>query len=99
MAAAEAAATRVGATIVGRYSVAYQPHGLTVSVFLAESHIILTTWPELDLLLVDSLLCNPQMNNDDVLDEVRSRLCPRGKVVTQTFGRWIAADPPESAGD
>ena len=59
---------------------------------LAEAH------PELDLLLVDSLLCNPQMNNDDVLDEVRSRLCPTGKVVTQTFGRWIAADPPGSAG-
>ena len=95
--AAEAAAKRVGATIVGQSAIAYEPHGATVSVFLAESHIVLTTWPEYDLLLLDVLLCNAQMSTDDVLDEIRTRLCPNGEPVTHTIERWIAAKPPQAA--
>src|SRR3954453_18437596 len=58
--AARTAAESVGATIVGEYEVRYVPHGLTVAVFLSESHIVLTTWPEHRLTLVDILLCNPE---------------------------------------
>ena len=57
--AAKRAAQSVGATIVGEYEVRYVPHGLTIAIFLGESHIVLTTWPEFNLLLVDILLCNP----------------------------------------
>ena len=46
MAAAIAGAAAVGATVVGESTVRYVPHGLTIAVFLAESHIVLTTWPE-----------------------------------------------------
>ena len=46
MAAAMAAAEAVGATVVGESTVRYVPHGLTIAVFLAESHIVLTTWPD-----------------------------------------------------
>jgi hypothetical protein len=56
MAAAMAAASAVGATVVGESTVRYVPHGLTIAVFLAESHIVLTTWPEHRLLLIDTLL-------------------------------------------
>jgi S-adenosylmethionine decarboxylase len=94
MQAAEAAASRVGATVVGRSSVTYQPHGLTVAVFLAESHIVLTTWPEYDLLLLDSLLCNPEMSGHDVADEIRQRLCPQGRHVLHTVDRFIAGHAP-----
>ena len=44
--AAKRAAQSVGATIVGEYEVRYVPHGLTIAIFLGESHIVLTTWPE-----------------------------------------------------
>ena len=56
MAAAIAGAAAVGATVVGESTVRYVPHGLTIAVFLAESHIVLTTWPEHRLLLIDTLL-------------------------------------------
>ena len=42
MAAALAAAAAVGATVIGETTIRYVPHGLTVAVFLAESHLVLT---------------------------------------------------------
>ncbi len=79
MAAAMAAAAAVGATVVGELTVRYVPHGLTIAVFLAELHIVLTTWPEHRLLLIDTLLCNPDMNPDIAIDAIVQRLCPPAK--------------------
>jgi S-adenosylmethionine decarboxylase len=93
MAAAVAGAAAVGATVVGESTVRYVPHGLTVAVFLAESHLVLTTWPEHRLLLIDVLLCNPEMDPDVVIDEIVRRLCPAGEVVRQRIPRRIADGP------
>jgi S-adenosylmethionine decarboxylase len=93
MAAALAAAAAVGATIVGETTVKYVPHGLTVAVFLAESHVVLTTWPEHRLLLIDTLLCNPDMDPDVAIDEIVRRLCPAGEVVRHRVRRHIADGP------
>jgi S-adenosylmethionine decarboxylase len=93
MTAALAAAAAVGATVVGEATVRYVPHGLTVAVFLAESHIVLTTWPEHRLLLIDTLLCNPDMNPDVAIDAIVRRLCPAGEVVRQRVPRRIADRP------
>jgi len=90
--AAENAASSVDATIVDRYSVSYQPHGLTVAVFLAESHIVLTTWPEYDLVLVDTLLCNPDMSHKMVIEHIRKRICPDGKIVLHSVNRLISSE-------
>ena len=92
-AAARAAADVVGASVVGELTVAYVPHGLTIGVFLAESHIVLTTWPEHRLLLVDVLLCNPDMDHRAVLGEIARRICPEGQVVFHDIPRHIAAQP------
>jgi S-adenosylmethionine decarboxylase len=89
--AARAAAHSVGASIVGEHAVRYVPHGLTVALFLAESHIVLTTWPEHRLLLVDILLCNPEMDYRVAIGEIARRLCPDGQVVTHDVPRRIAA--------
>jgi S-adenosylmethionine decarboxylase len=97
MTAALAAAAAVGATVVGEATVRYVPHGLTVAVFLAESHIVLTTWPEHRLLLIDTLLCNPDMNPDVAIDAIVRRLCPAGEVVRQRVPRRIA-DRPNGSG-
>ena len=91
--AAKSAAQSVGASIVGEYEVRYVPHGLTIAVFLGESHIVLTTWPEYRLLLVDILLCNPQMDPRKVIDRINARICPDGKMAVHETPRRIAAQP------
>jgi S-adenosylmethionine decarboxylase len=96
MAAAMAAAAAVGATVVGESTVRYVPHGLTIAVFLAESHIVLTTWPEHRLLLIDTLLCNADMDPDVAIDAIVQRLCPAGEVVRQRVPRRIADRPNEA---
>jgi S-adenosylmethionine decarboxylase len=94
LAAAKAAAAAVGATVVGETAVRYVPHGLTVAVFLAESHIVLTTWPEHRLTLVDVLLCNPEQSHEAAIRAIAERLCPDGEVRLHEVGRFIAATPP-----
>lgn len=89
--AAKSAAQSVGATIVGEYEVRYVPHGLTIAIFLGESHIVLTTWPEYRLLLVDILLCNPEMDPRKVVEEIKQRICPEGKMTVHETPRRIAA--------
>lgn len=79
-----------GATVVGASEVHYVPHGLTIALFLAESHIILTTWPELDLLLVDVMLCNPAMDCRRVLDRIQQAVAPEGSRVDHHVPRALA---------
>jgi S-adenosylmethionine decarboxylase len=91
--AAKSAAQSVGATIVGEHEVRYVPHGLTIAVFLGESHIVLTTWPEYRLLLVDILLCNPDMDPRTVVEQIREQICPEGKIIVHEVPRRIAVHP------
>ena len=91
---ATSAAERVGAQVVGTGNAVYTPVGLTAIVFLAESHIVLTTWPEMRLLLIDVLLCNPTMPPEVVLEELKAHFCPDGTVRTQIVERVVAEGPP-----
>jgi S-adenosylmethionine decarboxylase len=96
-AVAKTAAESVGATIVGEYEMRYTPHGSTVAVFLAESHIVLTTWPEYRLTLVDILLCNPQMDHAAVAATLRRHICPDGEMKVHEVRRRIDFQPEGSA--
>jgi S-adenosylmethionine decarboxylase len=87
------AVAAVGATVVGETSLHYVPHGLTIGLFLAESHLILTTWPEFSLLCIDTLLCNPDMDADRVIDILAESFCPDGRVVRHRIRRNIAQAP------
>lgn len=91
--AAQSAAQLVGASIVGDCQIRYAPHGLTVAVFLAESHIVLTTWPEHRLVLLDILLCNPTMDHKLTLTYIKEQICPHGHMVIHEVPRKIAAHP------
>ena len=51
------AAAAVGATEIGQAECRYVPHGVTAVLFLAESHILVSTWPEHGTALFDVLLC------------------------------------------
>jgi len=92
-AAARSAAQSIGATIVGEYEIRYAAHGLTVAVFLAESHIVLTTWPEHRLTLIDILLCNPNMDQRAVAAALKERICPTGEMVVHEARRRIDVRP------
>lgn len=91
--AAIAAAKAVGATIIGEHAQRYVPHGITLILFLAESHIMLTTWPEYRMVLADILLCNSEMDVDRAIDEIARRLCPAGVVERSSVLRHIEPLP------
>lgn len=87
--AAIAAAIAAGATVIGEHTQRYVPHGVTFVLFLAESHIMLTTWPEYRLVMADILLCNPEMSEDAAIDEIARRVCPDGVVERSYVTRHI----------
>ncbi len=69
-------ADAVGATVLGQSCTRYQPIGATVFLPLAESHLMVSTWPEHRFAIVSILLCNPEMDIALVLDEVLKQLKP-----------------------
>ena len=83
------AAATVGAREQGAAEVRYVPHGLTVVLFLAESHLLVSTWPEHRLALVDVLLCDDQMDPDAVLDVLVGYLRPLGDLRKSAVERVV----------
>jgi S-adenosylmethionine decarboxylase len=62
-----------GLTVLERFTHAYEPHGLTVGLVIGESHIILHTWPEHDLVHVDLFSCVP-LDREGFLDDLAELL-------------------------
>ena len=59
---ARAAVQSVGAQVVETAHHRFQPHGLTLCLILKESHLIVSTWPEHQLAIINIFLCNPTMD-------------------------------------
>ena len=72
--AMHAGAEAVEATVVGQAECRYVPHGVTAVLFLAESHILVSTWPEHRTALIDVLLCNASMDTEAVADTILEAL-------------------------
>jgi S-adenosylmethionine decarboxylase len=90
--AMRAAAARVGATEVGDTGARYVPHGITAVLFLAESHILVSTWPEHELALVDIQFCDPKMNPEDAWAVLKEALGAQTAKLT-----WVQRGPqPQS---
>jgi len=70
------AVTSVGANIVGSYETRFVPHGVTSVLILAESHFIISTWPEHQLVIADIFLCNEGMDARDVWNHIASFFKP-----------------------
>ena len=51
------AAHVMGATVVSHHSHHYAPIGVTVVVILAESHLVVHTWPERNAASIDVFMC------------------------------------------
>lgn len=72
----KSAAKKAGATVINIHFTEYTIHGFTTVALLAESHIILTTWPEINYASINIYLCNPDMNHKVALDHIINYLQP-----------------------
>lgn len=70
-------ARAVGASIVREATHAYAPHGVTAILFLAESHFMVTTWPEHGYAVAEVFLCNEKMDPIDAWSVLEATLRPR----------------------
>ncbi len=84
------AARSVGAHEYGSTRARYVPHGITTVLILAESHMILSTWPEHRLCLVEILLCNEDMDPQVAWETVREQLQP-GSITERTIERGLTS--------
>jgi len=82
-----AAAEAGRATVVGSAEHAYHGGGggLTMVLLCAESHVLVSTWPEADYALVEVFLCGGDANVAAATDAMRSALAP---------GEWRVHDAP-----
>lgn len=62
------AADMVSASVIQVVSHKFQPHGVTVVVAIAESHLSIHTWPEYGYAAVDVFTCRPEPLTSDVQD-------------------------------
>ncbi len=71
------AAVAARATVVAHAQHAFTPQGLTGVLLLAESHLSLHTWPELDYIAVDIFTCGDSTDGKAALEYLRAELQPR----------------------
>ncbi len=83
------AAAAVGAQVVESIHHRFQPHGLTLCLILKESHLIVSTWPEHQLAIVNIFLCNPSMDARQSW-EVMERLLKPEEVIFHSVKHRVA---------
>lgn len=64
--AAEAAA----ATIISDSFHCFEPHGISGFVVIAESHLAIHTWPELNYAAIDVFTCNSELHIERAIDYI-----------------------------
>lgn len=99
LAVIRAGATAVRAREMQSLAVEFVPHGLTLVLVLAESHIVMSTWPEFDLLLIDILFCGQECEPEAAWLAMSELLRPRHaavRVVTRPIGPFIPDDEAPS---
>ncbi len=90
------AATRLGVTVLGELSVLFQPHGITCVLILAESHLIVSTWPEHKLAHIDLFTCRADTDPDHALEPIIDTLGST-KVHDQSINRVSPSSLPARA--
>ena len=61
-------------TVVNRVEHKFTPHGETIVFILAESHFTLHTYPEHNYISMDIYVCNPEINLEKVLIDIKNAL-------------------------
>lgn len=86
------AAGAVGATVLAEHCTEYQPYGTTLALMLAESHLILSTWPEHSYVTANVFLCNTEMDPETVFAVLLEHLRPTNHV-SRSFRHLIGKSP------
>ncbi len=98
-----AAASAMGATVVGVHAHRFEPVGVSVVVVLAESHLALHTWPEQSTASLDIFTCStltdPHRAKSHLADCLQSRHAAeleldRGNLDRQPPARWRTVELP-----
>ncbi len=69
-----AAAEASNATVVDSLTHTFTPVGATIALVLAESHLILHTWPEHGFVALDAFTCSEAMKPEAAVEVVRAGL-------------------------
>ncbi len=70
------AAVASGLHVVGETVHAFVPHGLSVALLLAQSHLVLSTWPEHRVAIVDLVVCGDHQAAHAVWQTLQQHLRP-----------------------
>lgn len=65
---------RLGCTILGELPVTFQPHGTTCVLVLAESHLVVSTWPEHQLAQIDLVTCRADTQPEHAIQPILTAL-------------------------
>jgi S-adenosylmethionine decarboxylase proenzyme len=65
---------RLGCTILGELPVVFQPHGATCVLVLAESHLVVSTWPEHQLAHIDLFTCRADTDPEHAIAPILAAL-------------------------
>jgi len=80
------ATAEAGATIITEQAIQFSPHGVTILLGIAESHVLVQTWVDERLVTVDVTTCGAA-RIDDLIEALVSRLKPiRHRVVKVARG-------------
>lgn len=80
-----------GGRLVGELLHKFTPHGITVVLIAAESHLVISTWPEWSALTLDISLCSPGANPACAWEFLVEKLCPDHS----SFRQWNVSIPEE----
>lgn len=85
----QAAADASNATVVDALTHTFTPVGATIALVLAESHLILHTWPEHGFVALDAFTCSEAMKPEAAVEVVRAGL-RADRIETSVVPRGVA---------
>lgn len=63
--------------VVRKFSHQFKPHGLSVLLVLAESHLAIHTWPEYGFLHFDIVSCDKEADLSHLPKALKEAFCPK----------------------
>jgi S-adenosylmethionine decarboxylase len=96
LAAMRFSVARLGARILAELPVQFPHHGITCALVLAESHLVLSTWPETHLVHLDLSTCRADTNPDVALEPTFRLFSPkriRRQYIDRTLPQRIPCGP------
>ena len=92
----EDAALKTGARVIGKSVQSYPLHGLTAVVFLAESHILVSTYPEIKYAVLEVFMCGETLSPEECAKIIIDFLKPR-EVVNSHIVHMISKNAPQES--